>query len=267
MSYVADRVRQGLDRRGYTKDRVATGFRSESELDYYGGVLVGATTIGDLALDPTIHSAAWETLERLEADDYLDYVRLYLDSGRGAAGDAWRYADVVTVLAAATRLLRPSSYLEIGVRRGRSMAVVAAGAPTSLILGVDLWQAGYASMENPGPDHVRAELQRVGHTGALELIRGDSHEVLPHVFAERPELSFDLILIDGDHSERGARRDLRFVLPRLRIGGALVFDDISHPSHPGLLKVWQRAVVADRRYSTWAFDDVGYGVAVAIRRW
>jgi len=25
--------------------------------------------------------------------------------------------------------------------------------------------------------------------------------------------------------------------------------------------------VAERRYSTWHFDDVGYGVAVAVRRW
>jgi hypothetical protein len=47
----------------------------------------------------------------------------------------------------------------------------------------------------------------------------------------------------------------------------LVFDDISHPHHPKLLAIWRRVVVAERRYSTWRFDDVGYGVAVAVRRW
>jgi predicted O-methyltransferase YrrM len=250
-----------------TEVRVSSAFRHDGEQDYYGGVLTGATTIGSLALDPAVHTDAWHTLERLHADDYMAYVRTYVAAGRDAAGESWRYADVVTVLAAATRLLRPSSYLEIGVRRGRSMAIVAAGATTCSILGIDLWQIGYASIENPGPDHVRQELQRVGHTGELDLLTGDSHKVLPRVFAERPDVTFDLILVDGDHSARGAGRDLRAVLPRLRIGGALVFDDIRHPSHPGLFGVWQRTVVTDRRYSTWEFDDVGYGVAVAVRRW
>ena len=45
--------------------------------------------------------------------------------GRGKAGGDWRYADILTVLAAACDLIRPRSYLEIGVRRGRSMAMVA----------------------------------------------------------------------------------------------------------------------------------------------
>jgi predicted O-methyltransferase YrrM len=91
--------------------------------------------------------------------------------------------------------------------------------------------------------------------------------VLPRLFSQRPDLTFDLITVDGDHSPRGAARDLQDVLPRLRIGGVLVFDDISHPQHPKLLEIWRRVVVAERRYSTWHFDDVGYGVAVAVRRW
>ena len=62
----------------------------------------------------------------------------------------------------------------------------------------------------------------------------------------------------------GTHPAVRFLL---RGGGVLVFDDISHPQHPKLLEIWRRVVVAERRYSTWHFDDVGYGVAVAVRRW
>ena len=72
--------------------------------------------------------------------------------------------------------------------------------------------------------------------------------MLPSLFRQRPELTFDLITVDGDHTPRGARRDILDVLPRLRIGGVLVFDDVRHPYHPKLGDVWRRAVDADPRY-------------------
>ena len=147
------------------------------------------------------------------------------------------------------------------------MSVVAKRATHCAIVGIDFWNEGYAGIDNPGPDHVRAVIEQIGHTGTLELLSGDSHEVLPRLFAERPDLDFDLITVDGDHSKRGAARDLSDALPRLRIGGALVFDDISHPAHPYLHEVWQQEVASNRRFATWSFDDVGYGVAVAVRRW
>ena len=237
-----------------------------SGVNYYGGVVVGAETIGALALSESACDDGRRILELLDHDDYSDYVRLFTDVGRSRAGDAWQYADIVTVLAAATRLLSPRSYLEIGVRRGRSLAVVAAGARDASLIGVDLWMPEYADIANPGPAFVEQQIGRVGFHGSLELLTGNSHRVLSRLFAERPTLTFDLITVDGDHTPAGARRDLLDVLPRLRVGGALVFDDIRHPAHPKLAKVWRDALRAPR-YSTWEFDDIGYGVAVAVRRW
>lgn len=230
-------------------------------------MLIGAETIGRLSLSTDVQDRGLAAVSRLEPDSYVKYVHEYIEAGRSLDRQEWRYGDIVTTLAAAAQALKPSSYLEIGVRRGRSMAVVGSAAPSCAIVGVDLWIPNYAGMENPGPDHVRAELGRLGHTGTLELISGDSHKVLPALFEQRSELTFDLIAVDGDHSPRGAGRDLRDVLPRLRIGGAVVFDDIAHPLHPGLRDVWYRMMVSNPRYSTWEFDDVGYGVAVAVRRW
>jgi hypothetical protein len=57
------------------------------------------------------------------------------------------------------------------------------------------------------------------------------------------------------------------VLPRLAIGGAIVFDDIAHPAHPELNGVWQSLVVNDDRFSSWSFRDAGYGVGFAIRKY
>jgi predicted O-methyltransferase YrrM len=251
-----------------TTGRVDRSFdRAEEGIDYYGGVLIGVETIAERALDPAVLDELLSELGGLKEDDYLRYVRAFVTEGRRTAGSRWRYADIVTALAAASELVQPRSYLEIGVRRGRSMSVVARRAPGSAIIGVDRWDEGYAGMENPGPEIVRSELERAGFRGSLELLSGDSHDVLPSLFAERPKLDFDLITVDGDHSPEGAAADLRDVIPRLRVGGVLVFDDIGHPTHPELNAVWHDEVATDRAFRTWEFDDIGYGVAVAVRRW
>ena len=254
-------------RQSHTAERVPSAFEANGSGDHYGGVLVGAATIGQRASSGSTHDDALELAARLEPDEYARYVRSFMEEGRAKAGDDWRYADILTVLSAACELIRPRSYLEIGVRRGRSMAMVASKAPDCDLLGIDMWQEDYGGADNPGSDFVRGELAKFDRRGSLELISGDSHEVIPRLFEERPDLSFDLITVDGDHTILGASRDLRHVLPRLRIGGALVFDDIRHPAHPRLRDVWRTSVAASRRYMTWEFEDVGYGVAVAVRRW
>lgn len=245
----------------------ASGALVAGDDDFYGGAVIGADTIGALAVDPSLVDEVVGSARRLDPDAYVDFVGEFVAAGRARGGPHWRYADITTALAAAAELTAPRSYLEIGVRRGRSLAVVVGRAPACDIVGVDLWNPGYAGIDNPGVEHVRAQASAAGHTGTLELVSGDSHEVLPRLFAARPDLDFDLITVDGDHSRRGAARDLRDVLPRLRIGGVLVFDDIGHPAHPYLSKVWRRTVERHRRYATWTYDDVGYGVALAVRRW
>ena len=247
--------------------RLASGAAALGGADFYGDVVIGAQTIGARALDASLIDDVVRFVNELDPDVYVRYVAAFAAAGRRLTGADWRYADITTVLAAAAELVTPTSYLEIGVRRGRSLCVVVGRAPSCDVVGVDLWNPGYAGIDNPGPDHVRAQAVAAGHAGQLELLSGDSHAVLPRFFVERPDLDFDLITVDGDHSRRGAAADLRTVLPRLRIGGVVVFDDISQRAHPYLRDVWQREVADDRRYATWAFDDVGFGVALAVRRW
>jgi len=234
--------------------------------NWYHPVMIGPSTIGAMATSPASLRGVIQILECLEPDDYVRYLLAYYEAGLERFGDLWRYADIATVLVAAARLIRPRNYLEIGVRRGRSMAMVAATCPDCDIVGFDLWARDYAGMSNPGPDFVRAEIKKLGYSGRMELISGDSHETLPRFFSEHRDAFFDLVTVDGDHSKKGAERDLRDVLPRLKVGGIIVFDDICHPLHPYLAKVWQRVVVSDSRFATWQFAELGYGVAFAIRK-
>jgi predicted O-methyltransferase YrrM len=203
-----------------------------------------------------------DLLDRLSPCDETARQRVYYLWGMERFGAHWRNADITTVLWAAATLVRPASYLEIGVRRGRSAAVVAAVRPECAIYGFDLWLEGYGGHDNPGADFVRGELRALGHRGRLELVSGNSRQTLPAFLEREPDLYFDLITVDGDHSVTGAAADLANVLPRLKIGGIVVCDDVCVPT---VKRVWETVVKRDSRYMSWEFSGTGYGVGAAIR--
>ena len=227
--------------------------------------LVGAGTIGALASGHAMQGAAAALFQKLDSDAYLEFVKRFYAAGAGRAGADWKYADITTALMAAATLTHPANYLEIGVRRGRSLAAVASVRPEIDIVGFDMWVENYGGMPNPGPDFVRNEMHRLGHRGRLELVSGDSHETVPAYFREHPEAFFDLVTVDGDHTDLGARLDLRDVLPRLAIGGVIVFDDIASRGAPFLRDAWNQYVGGDSRFSCWEFDELGFGIALGVR--
>lgn len=244
----------------------ATFPAAEDGVDWYPPVMIDGADIGDRIVSGGYIRHAVEILRSLSPDPVYIYLDKFLSEGLTRYGPTWRYADISVVLAALSDLLRPRTYLEIGVRRGRSMCTVAKFAPTCDVYGFDMWFAGYAGLDNPGPDFVRDELARFGHKGKATFVSGDSHTTVPKFLDETPDLTFELIAVDGDHSELGAAQDLADVLPRLAIGGAIVFDDISHPAHPELLGVWRELVADDPRYSPWSYTGAGHGVGCAIRK-
>ena len=236
-------------------------------IEWYPAPIVGGQSLGSLmvrdALYPRLER---ELLERLAPDAYADYMKLMLADGLERFGSNWVYADLVTAVMALADVIKPRNYLEIGVRRGRSVAAVASRAPDVDIAMFDMWLSNYAGMDNPGPDFVRAELAKVGHRGKTEFINGNSHDTLPAYFKANPDVGFDMITVDGDHTNLGAAQDIADVIPHVSIGGALIFDDVCHPKLLGLGDVWRRMVVENHRFSAWTFTDVGYGVGFAIRK-
>lgn len=128
---------------------------------------------------------------------------------------------------------RPLRYLEVGCRLGHSLAAVMLASSTPVrATVVDLWISGYGDEPNPGPDAVIEHLERLGaDTSDMEVWRGDSHAILPTLRGP-----FDLILVDGDHTEEGARADIIDCARLLAQDGLMVFDDAVEP----LLSVWRR---------------------------
>jgi predicted O-methyltransferase YrrM len=150
--------------------------------------------------------------------------------------------DVRCFVAWLARQLAPEAYLEVGVRRGFSMAMVAAQFPAIDLFASDLWVHNYAGAENLGPPFVTSEMAKLGYGKRIVFLNGDSHKLLPAFFGapgstiwsrikvnsaarHRPK-SFKLITIDGDHSLLGAYQDLIDTMPYCAVGGAVIFDDI-----------------------------------------
>ena len=72
-----------------------------------------------------------------------------------------------------------------------------------------------------------------------------------------------LIAIDGDKSIRVASGDFANALPRLKVGGIVVCDDIFFVPH--LERIWHDVIRRDARYVHWQFAQGGFGIAAAVR--
>jgi predicted O-methyltransferase YrrM len=233
--------------------------------DKYSPVIVTPSVLARMASSAETLRKAMEISARLESDPYTSYVTEFYRRGLETAGEHWQFMDIVSVLYATAAMGQPENYLEIGVRRGRSACAVVAGCQSVNIYAFDMWQEDYANNENPGPALVKSELANFGHTGAVTFIDGDSHKMVPEFMAANPDLTFDLITVDGDHSIAGAMDDLRNVTPRLRVGGVLVFDDTANPYCPGLMEVWKKFLGSAPDLAGYSYNDAGAGISFAIR--
>lgn len=146
----------------------------------------------------------------------------------------------------ASSMKKKVQYLEVGVRMGHSLAAVclAAGDNLGYAIGVDCFIPDYDGEPNPGPLEVLSRLADCGveDLKPVTIYDADSHVKLRELAKKRRR--FNLILVDGDHTETGAAQDLEDAWALLTGGGSLVFDDILAKDDRTLLHVWRRFVRA-----------------------
>lgn len=172
---------------------------------------------------------------------------------------------LVSLVQAACIKCEAKRYLEIGTHRGRTLCAAAQVRPNIHLYSFDLWIPNYGGAETSSPDFVIEELAKVKFKGLVKFVSGDSHVTLPKFLAEYPFIEFDAVLVDGDHSYEGAIADLEDVASRVRPGGVLIFDDIYHPQHPFLSKVWLCFLIMHPEYSEHAEFECGRGVGLAVK--
>jgi predicted O-methyltransferase YrrM len=170
-----------------------------------------------------------------EADPNLDSLLQHYEDAQHRHLPYW---DVRTAVRVVARHLRPRTYLEVGTRRGWSLAQAFAECPDIAAYVFEMWVPEYAGAPQGDPDYITAKMQAIvgpERSPRIAFVAGNSHETLPEFFGRAPETAenpaprlFDLIVVDGDHSRLGAWWDLWDLFPRVERGGALVFDDLEY---------------------------------------
>jgi hypothetical protein len=156
-------------------------------------------------------------------------------------------------------------YLEIGTRDGDSLRVVLeedAGTLESVWLA-DTWGSEYGGTGRGNHRHIDQLLDDFNFDGRRAYLDGNSRDTIPALYPEKLN-TFDLVLVDGDHSYDGAITDLNNVWPLARWGGAIVFHDICHPAHPDLRKCFDDFV--DQYLAPSKVIEEGYGVGIVWKR-
>ncbi|HZF11645.1 MAG TPA: O-methyltransferase [Thermoanaerobaculia bacterium] len=106
--------------------------------------------------------------------------------------------------------------VEVGTAIGYGTLCLARGAPEARVISIDTDRERLA--------RARAYLERGGVAERVELIEGKALEVLPHLPGP-----IDLAYVDAVKTEY--RRYLDLLLPRVRVSGLLVFDNLLWKGH------------------------------------
>lgn len=129
------------------------------------------------------------------------------------------------------------TYLEIGCFEGMSMVWMLQHVlthPRSRCVGIDPWlmtrKLGPAFMKDV---HNRCIKNTSPWGDRRVLIQGCSDEVLPMMqsgYAGISKASVDVCMIDGNHYAHAVLQDARNVLPLMKPGGWMIFDDVRNDS-------------------------------------
>jgi cephalosporin hydroxylase len=138
---------------------------------------------------------------------------------------------------------RPRTVLEIGTARGGTLFLLSlVSGENATIISVDLpggeFGGGYPAWKVPLYRAFAKRNQRI------YLLRADSHSevTLQQVRAILSGREVDFLLIDGDHTYEGVKRDYEFYSPLVGRSGTVAFHDIAdHPPSTGceVRRLWE----------------------------
>ncbi len=171
--------------------------------------------------------------ERLEFEDLAGFFSSSI-LNHGAISMPIRQAAYVFGV---TRRSGARTAIEIGRWRGGSTILLAAAlGPGGKVWSIDLGEKEARSLGSAGELDAQTKAFCERHQLDVELLVGDSRTI------EVDTGEVDVVLIDGEHSYEAARNDFERFGRRVRVGGAVLFDDVADdPIVPALAGEVDRA--------------------------
>lgn len=121
----------------------------------------------------------------------------------------------------------PITFLEVGVFRGTTSALLLENIPACKLVGIDPWERSFFDRHDVRDDAawsgILASIEGIKekYAGRVAFIKGYSGPVLRNLSG----IEFDGIYIDGEHKYAAVIADFNLCWPLLKKGGVLIFDD------------------------------------------
>jgi predicted O-methyltransferase YrrM len=129
-----------------------------------------------------------------------------------------------------------SKICEIGFNAGHSAVIFMLHAPRAEFTFFDLGEHKYT---RPCYEHLRSKFPEI----QSKMVFGDSRLTLPlWIQSFRDQLAtFDVVHVDGGHSESCAVSDLAAAIMLVRKGGIVIMDDTNDPMIRKCYELWENA--------------------------
>ena len=134
-----------------------------------------------------------------------------------------------------------SKICEIGFNAGHSAALFMLNAPRAEFMFFDIGEHKYTK---PCYEFLLSKLPGI----KSEILYGDSRVNLPvwmHSFPHQIG-TYDVVHVDGGHSESCATSDLSSAIMLVKKGGIVIMDDTNHPMILKCFELWEKAGILER---------------------
>ncbi len=210
---------------------------------------------------------ARDEAHRMPLAELVDRIAIPSENAPPAAVFAWQRPREILELLIHLEAVPPRVIVEIGTAAGGTLLLLArVAAPEALLVSIDLRGGGYGGGYSPWRRRIYRSFAR--ERQQIVLIDGDSHSpaIRDRLLRHLAGRQIDFLLIDGDHSYDGVRRDFEDYAPLVAPGGQVCLHDIrQHPlGYSGeVWRFWQE--LATSRAGTRAILEpgvVGYGLGL-----
>jgi cephalosporin hydroxylase len=116
------------------------------------------------------------------------------------------------------------NFLEIGIAAGGNTRIFCDFLKIKDVYTIDLDEHPSISYEN-NPKARDNNFMNLKNTGKIENFYGDSHSSEAEEWLSAKGVKFDMVFIDGDHTEHGIKLDTELVLPHLNDNAYVIYHD------------------------------------------